>query len=362
MFFVLVFFTGSSLQIRLSEACEAIDHALDPTATSDLSQQGLARLVWIMTRQKPCISIARLRVDSYGVLNARLRRVHERMMASSQEMQTTMAAIKEQPLLLDDWVTALANQLGFQEEWFTQGEPRGRAKAASATPPPNQQRLPDMVAAVVPKAPEGRPALRAPAPAMKAASVVAPSPPATISIPVRTVLGPPPLASPSPAPVPKMIAAAPAVAPSASMPVALPKAGLPQIVPTEVDEAAADEAALEEIMRGDGPEIDGEEMDAEAMVVEPEGPMCCICQLPLAERTDAGQVKPVLALACGHSHHEDCLRTTWRIGNHPEGWCPFKCDVRALAAEMEENLAAGGNASSHGPILVPEPGAAGVVL
>ena len=58
----------SLLQVRLSEAIEAVDGQLDPTSTSDLSQTGLAKLLWVLTRQKPCMSVARLRCENYGEL------------------------------------------------------------------------------------------------------------------------------------------------------------------------------------------------------------------------------------------------------------------------------------------------------
>ena len=66
-------------------------------------------------------------------------------------MQSIVQAIRQQPLLSDDWVNALVAAEGFDEEWMTQApEPkRLSAKAKAAAVENGQQRLPDMMQAAV---------------------------------------------------------------------------------------------------------------------------------------------------------------------------------------------------------------------
>lgn len=303
-----------------------------------------------MSRQKPNVSLARLRVESYGVLNARLRRVHERLIATSPEMITTMQAIKEQPLL------ALAQQLGFDEAWFSQEvvPVKGKSKAINAPVPADQQTLPGMLAAI-PKVPPSQ-ALRAPPPAaspvLKAGAAAVAMPKVLAKGPAPSVGVATPVAKAKVAPVPpKMpgVAAEPAAAHSPL--VIVPKMAPPvqSEAPQEVGQAAvvagADDESLDEIMAGgDG----GEATEEAVMIGDPDEPLCVICQQPLRSATDD---QPVLALECGHTHHESCLFSAWQIGGHQHGWCPFKCDVRQQAAQIEDETM---QAPGHSQSVVPQ--------
>ena len=290
------------------------------------------------------------------MLNARLRRVHERLLATSPEMTTTMQAIKEQPLLMDEWVQALAQQLGFDEAWFSQEvvAVKGKSKAINAPLPADQQTLPGMLAAI-PKVPPSQ-ALRAPPPA---ASPVLKAGAAVVAMPKVLAKGPAPavgVATPvAMAPVAPVPPAVPPKMPAASVPAAAPLI-VPKMAPPVQSEAPQEAAvvapagdeALDAIMEGG----EGEEAAEEAvMMADPEEPLCVICQQPL--RSDD---QPVLELHCGHTHHESCLFSAWQIGGHPHGWCPFKCDVRQQAAQMEVEVM-----GTPGESSVPQP-ALGIAL
>ena len=84
----------------------------------------------------------------------------------------------------------------------------------------------------------------------------------------------------------------------------------------EADRAIADEQAPE--LAAPEPEDPGASDD----------PKCGICRESL-------RAQPVQMLACGHAWHSSCLQNAWRIGGHAEGWCPYRCDVRAAAQALE---------------------------
>ena len=66
------------------------------------------------------------------------------------------------------------------------------------------------------------------------------------------------------------------------------------------------------------------------------GKICVICRGPLRQPGMELQ-----ALVCGHVWHKICLENAWTIGGHERGWCPYRCDVRHIAAEFELPPAAG---------------------
>lgn len=209
-------------QSRLSEAVEAVDGQLDPTSTSDLSSTGLSKLLWVLTRQKPCCSIARLRVKDYAELNARLRRVHERISQNNARMQEVVTALRQQPLLTDEWIDALATNEGFEDEWLSvPAEPKRRSAKASAVPP-GQQLLTDVaakaggVAKQVAAVPQHVPAV--PPPKATSAHPVHVVAPQNVGLPGPIMLPPvppPPLQQPlvSPKAVPVVVPVAPVAAP-----------------------------------------------------------------------------------------------------------------------------------------------------
>lgn len=174
-----MFFHVLPLQSRLSDAIEAVEGQLDPTATSDLSQASLVKLIWLLTRQKPCTSIARLKVKNYGDFNARLRRVHERISVNNPRMVQMVEAITAQPVLYDDWIDALAETEGFQPEWFTAVSENPRRGNAGA-PLPGQQSLPKMMGAA---AKSGAPPSSGDAPSGAPQPVVAARPAVSVRMP-----------------------------------------------------------------------------------------------------------------------------------------------------------------------------------
>lgn len=142
----------ATLQKRLSEALEAVDEGLDPTLTGDLRVHGLCRVLWLVTRQKPNVQICRLRVDDYAELNTRLRKVHQKILSISSDVQAALSALKNELLLTEEFVSALAETQGFEETWLYEVEAkvsRGRGPkavaAAKAADIANNQRLPDMI-------------------------------------------------------------------------------------------------------------------------------------------------------------------------------------------------------------------------
>ena len=70
--------------------------------------------------------------------------------------------------------------------------------------------------------------------------------------------------------------------------------------------------------------------------------MCAICRNSLREPG-----REVQMLACGHVWHKTCLENAWTIGGHEPGWCPYRCDVRHAAAELELPPAAGDEEAAH---------------
>jgi len=180
-----------SLQKRLSEALEAIDEALDPTLCGDLSQHGLCKVLWLVTRQKPNLQISRLRCDDYGMLNTRMNKVHKKIMNISQEAQQAMTALKNEMLLTDAFVNALAEAQGFDEEWLVdEVHPKGRGRSAKAVAAAREadlarnQRIPDMMKASAPVQPP-------------------PAPPGPVSVPPPVVV--PRAAVPAAPPAPKAV-------------------------------------------------------------------------------------------------------------------------------------------------------------
>lgn len=161
-----------TLQKRLSELVEAVDGIFDPTVTSDLSLAGLCRMIWLLTKQKPQVCVSRLRCEDYGELNTRLHQRHVQIVASCQDVQAAVQAMKSEVILSDGFIAALAEAQGWQDEWMTIQEPKARGRGPRATAADSQRdadtsrRIPEMMqaAAVLQKAPPARPPAVLPAP------------------------------------------------------------------------------------------------------------------------------------------------------------------------------------------------------
>lgn len=399
----------ATLQKRLSEALEAVDEGLDPTLTGDLRVHGLCRVLWLVTRQKPNVQICRLRVDDYAELNTRLRKVHQKILSISSDVQAALSALKNELLLTEEFVSALAETQGFEETWLYEVEAkvsRGRGPkavaAAKAADIANNQRLPDMIRQRLPVQPA--------AGALPAVGALLPPPPAPVQ---PGPLGSPPAAAAAAAPasaagivgppakappqVPQGVRAVPvqSLPPVPAPPVAPPVPAAPnghveaEGAPSNGgsgNDAQHEEEALDYnlpyllyfFFRGLGwydfvqqfscfPSLDGlypqvlAELVQDAVgdagapgaaaalptpIIEGQN-ICAICQQELAPQDSLPDA--VQMLACGHVFHRDCLNQSWRIGNHERGWCPFRCNVRAMMAEMEAEFPEGGSAPADQP-------------
>ena len=105
---------------------------------------------------------------------------------------------------------------------------------------------------------------------------------------------------------------------------------------------AAEEVAEDHV--GSGPQVDGEVEGETRPADAPSGEenICTICRFPLVQE---GPTAPkVQMLMCGHAHHLPCLERAWSVGGHPQGWCPFKCDVTNIV--IPDDPAADGSSST----------------
>eukprot|EP00435_Cladocopium_sp_Y103_P051549 s167_g16.t1 len=325
-----------TLQKRLSELVEAVDGQLDPTVTSDLNTLGLCRVVWLLSRQKPQVCVSRLRCEDYGELNTRLHQRHVQLLQTSADVAAALNAIKAEAILSESFVAALAEAQGWEDEWMTLQEPKSRGRGPKAVASEMQRAaagnhlIPDMMKAASQAAgavPVRPPA--APGPVSQPLTVAAPPPvPGSLAprppVPLAVAVA----AAPKAPPVPVVLAAAPKVMPDDAATVIEPEGsatdgpvGTPDAVAAAGDEAAANDMEVTET---------SVEHAAEVAEAGSPGPMCAICRNPL--RSGGREVQ---MLACGHVWHKTCLENSWTIGDHEPGWCPYRCDVRRAAAELE---------------------------
>lgn len=50
-------------------------------------------------------------------------------------------------------------------------------------------------------------------------------------------------------------------------------------------------------------------------------PQCCICQKSMNHRSEQ-----LMALACSHVFHTQCITECWEKLHKPRSWCPYKCN------------------------------------
>ena len=103
--------------MRLSQCIEACDADLNATATSSLSEDGLRRMLWCVTRQRPLVPLANLQVKLYNELFGRLLVRHQQLMRQTQlptgEYSDSVIAkqckeLKSEPELTDELVKQLS--------------------------------------------------------------------------------------------------------------------------------------------------------------------------------------------------------------------------------------------------------------
>lgn len=104
----------------LSTAVEFMDKEFDSSLTTDLSHQGLLRLIWLMTKMKPGVSMSNLRVTTYGSLHDKLAKAHQRVIVNPVFKWTEV--LNElgggMDLFQDTVVTETAVKFGFDETWL----------------------------------------------------------------------------------------------------------------------------------------------------------------------------------------------------------------------------------------------------
>lgn len=81
--------------------------------------------------RKPSISIARLRVTTYGELYARLRKRYLSLLETSEPVRQARQALVSEAVLSDQYVASVAEVQGFEEVWMTEQDTAVRARAST---------------------------------------------------------------------------------------------------------------------------------------------------------------------------------------------------------------------------------------
>ena len=61
-------------------------------------------------------------------------------------------------------------------------------------------------------------------------------------------------------------------------------------------------------------------------------PQCCICQKKMNHRTEE-----LMALACSHVFHTQCITECWEKFHKPRSWCPYKCNQCPNVVEDDDD-------------------------
>ncbi|CAK9095553.1 unnamed protein product [Durusdinium trenchii] len=275
------------------------------------------------------------------------------------KVQNAVTAMKAEPMLSDGFINALSEAQGYQEVWMVEHEPKARGRGAKAVAAERAREvetnrsLPEMMrGAQFSVAPVSALSLQGPPPHRSTVNQEAPARP-PMAVPVRPPVAPNvdqmlvELAA-----HPKAKAAARPMLPPP--PVLLNGRELESLQVMANDAAAEDQdldhdldQALDQLEQTDEAEpANGAEAQREptnGRQEEEDINICIICRQALTA-PDPELGGPQM-LHCGHTFHAACLAQTWRIGNHAQGWCPFKCNVRAMALQAHQ-------AGSNPPQLV----------
>ena len=223
---------------------EACVNGMDSTFTSGLSKESFVRLVWVLTRQRPTVSLSSLRVEYYTQLNTKLRARHEALLnLPDSGMKDCVDTLLKQSELTDQIINGLCEELDFDEEWMTiklgkAGKASGKAKAVEATRP-----LAPLLASTTATSPPPLASAKQPVPVPKGAVAAAPKPATVAAVPKPgTVAAVPKPAAMAAIPKPA-VAAVPPTVPKIAVAKALmqsvPKMSLPmQSVPKMSVQAA----------------------------------------------------------------------------------------------------------------------------
>ena len=240
--------------MRLSQCIEACDADMNATATSSLSEDGLRRMLWCVTRQRPLVLLANLQVKLYNELFGRLLVRHQQLMRPTQlptgEYSDSIIAkqckeLKSEPELTDELVKQLSESFGFDQRWlddfhrivtFKDSVPRAKSRATAKSGAPS---------AAIPELLQARPLTAAdlgPSPIIEAFAKAAP--PQAHAGMLR--MQPPPAVPVTPAMAPAAVTlpakAAPAEVPAPAAAVTEPEPGA---VPAPFDDDAVTAAAAD---------------------------------------------------------------------------------------------------------------------
>lgn len=238
--------------MRLSQCIEACDADLNATATSSLSEDGLRRMLWCVTRQRPLVPLANLQVKLYNELFGRLLVRHQQLMRQTQlptgEYSDSVIAkqckeLKSEPELTDELVKQLSESFGFDQRWLDdfhrivtlkQSVPRAKSRATAKSGAPS---------AAIPELLQARPLTAGdPSPIIEAFAKAAP--PQAHAGMLR--MQPPPAVPVTPAMAPAAVTlpakAAPAEVPAPAAAVTEPEPGA---VPAPFDDDAVTAAAAD---------------------------------------------------------------------------------------------------------------------
>ena len=236
--------------MRLSQCIEACDADLNATVTSSLSEDGLGRMLWCVTRQRPLVPLANLQVKLYNELFGRLLVRHQQLMRQTQlptgEYSDSVIAkqckeLKSEPELTDELVKQLSEPFGFDQRWLDefhrivtlkQSVPRAKPRAKSGAP---SAAIPELLQARPLTAGDPRPIIEAfaeAAPPQAHAGMLRMQPPP--AVPVTPAMAPAAVTLPA--------KAAPAEVPAPAAAVTEPEPGA---VPAPFDDDAVTAAAAD---------------------------------------------------------------------------------------------------------------------
>ena len=243
--------------MRLSQCIEACDADMNATATSSLSEDGLRRMLWCVTRQRPLVPLANLQVKLYNELFGRLLVRHQQLMRQTQlptgEYSDSIIAkqckeLKSQPELTDELVKQLSESFGFDQRWLDDfhrivtlkdSVPRAKSRATAKSGAPS---------AAIPELLQARPLTAAdlgPSPIIEAFAKAAP--PQAHAGMLR--MQPPPAVPVTPAMAPAAVTLPAKAAPAAPAEVPAPAAAVtepePGAVPAPFDDDAVTAAAAD---------------------------------------------------------------------------------------------------------------------
>ncbi|CAL1135688.1 unnamed protein product [Cladocopium goreaui] len=315
-------YLGAMPKVRLSQAIEACDPDLNATATSSLTEDGLRRVLWCLTRQRPLVPMSGLQVTLYNELFARLLVRHQQLVRRTVNSQSDSLVdslvgrqckdLKNETELVDSLVKQLTDSWGFDQGWLdelhailkrhAEAKTKSRAKAIGAP-------------AAMLELLQARPLMQA------FAKAGAPAPRAGVLRPSVTS---------DPPSVPDDAA----VTADASQHVESRHVENQSVSVPEPGEAFE---AGEDLGHVDQPE-------------DSDLPQCCICQKIMNHRTEE-----LMALECSHVFHVACITECWTKLGKPQWWCPYKCTEHVSNVEDNDWVMGNNDDSAVGAPEQPPP-------